>query len=134
MRGEILVVDDDVNMRKLIKDFLEYFGYDVICAGNARDALSLLDEEGVDIVITDYDMPDMNGLELTRLIRRIKPALPVIGISASCHGKRFIDAGANQFIAKPLGLKQLRIAVQSHLKASNGSEPLDNNPPFPLES
>lgn len=117
MRGEVLVVDDDANMRKLIKDFLEYLGYDVICVGNARDALSLLDEEGIDIVITDYEMPDMNGLELTRLIKRTKPALPVIGISASCHEKRFIDAGAIQFIAKPLGLKQLHIAVQSHLKA-----------------
>src|SRR3990172_4885639 len=104
MLGKILIVDDDPDMRKLLKDFFEFSGYEVYCLKSAGEALLKIEAECVDIVITDYSMPDMDGLELTRIIRQTMPSLPIIGISANCHERKFIAAGANHFVSKPFGL------------------------------
>jgi len=115
MAGRILIIDDDHLIRKLLRDFFELLGYEVLCLERARDALSRVKAECFDIVITDYSMPDMDGIELTRLIRQIRPSLPIIGISAACDERRFLDAGADHFIPKPFELKRLRKTVEEHL-------------------
>lgn len=117
MEGRILVVDDDRVIRRLLKDFFEFFGYEVLCLERARDALSRIEVEHFDIVITDYFMPDMNGIDFARMARQIKPSLPIIGISAGSNAKGFIEAGANHFITKPFELRQMKEVVEKQIKA-----------------
>lgn len=114
----ILVVDDDYVIRRLLKDFFEFFEYEVLCLESARDALSKIEAERFDIVITDYSMPDMNGIEFTRMARQIKPYLPIIGISATSNARGFMDAGANHFITKPFELRQMKEVVEKQIKAN----------------
>ncbi len=116
-RGKIIIVDDDPAIQKLIKNYFELSGYDVLCVKNCRNALSEIESESFDIVITDYSMPDMNGLELTRFIKQVNPLLPVIGVSAAGYGKQFFDAGADSFLRKPFELKILREVVEKCLKS-----------------
>jgi CheY-like chemotaxis protein len=116
MIAKILVVDDDRLIRGLLKDFLRFLGYEVLCLESAKDALPQIEAESFDIIITDYDMPGMDGLELTRSIKQIKPSVPIIGISASCNERRFIDAGANHFVSKPFDLQRLKEAVENNVK------------------
>ncbi|GAB4411148.1 MAG: hypothetical protein OHK0032_07020 [Thermodesulfovibrionales bacterium] len=118
MSGRILIIDDDHLIRKLLKDFFELLRYEVLCLERARDAQSRIEAESFDIVITDYSMPDMDGIELTRIIRQSKPSLPIIGISAACDERKFLDAGANHFMPKPFELKRLKEVVENYLKAA----------------
>ena len=116
MTERILIVDDDRIIGGLLRDYLGSLGYEVLCLESARDAIPQIEAESFDIVITDYDMPDMDGLELTRVIKKINPTLPVIGISASCHERRFIDAGAVHFVSKPFRLRQLQDVIKTYLR------------------
>ena len=102
----ILLVDDESILVESIKIGLEMKGYRVINADNASQALNLLDCDGVsiDMVVTDYVMPAMNGMELLAAIRRIRPNLPVIMMTAYAETSLVIEALKNYcdaFIEKP---------------------------------
>jgi len=117
MTGRILIVDDNPIMGGLLKDFLESRGYEVLHMESPVEALSKIEAESFNMVIMDYSMPDMTGIELTRLIRQIKPSLPIIGMSMHSVGKYFIEAGADRFMFKPFELKELKDVVDNYLKA-----------------
>lgn len=83
-RLRILIVDDDVSMRKILYRILENGGYDVLSAGNGAEALAICRKSSpaIDLLITDYNMPEMNGLELGRqCTTAVYSALPVLHIS-----------------------------------------------------
>ena len=101
----ILVVEDSVTSRVLLKGVLESAGYDVKTAVDGAEAFALLKSEPVDIVVSDIDMPRMDGLELTRKIRTDKSLsdLPVVLVSAlesREDQEAGIEAGANAYIVK----------------------------------
>jgi len=104
----VLVVDDDVLIRKLLETFLSFHGYKVQCASNAKEALKLIATENYDVLITDYAMPEVNGIELTKKIRSIASSLPIIGMSGTLAKKEFLNAGANFFTEKPIPLTALK--------------------------
>lgn len=116
MNKRILIVDDNYLARKLLEKFFEFYGYEVHCVESGREALSLIEAGHYDILITDYIMPEIDGVELTRMVRRIRPLLPILGMSASCEEKKFLEAGANFFIPKPFDLKTLKNAVEHHCR------------------
>ena len=66
---KILVADDDVLLRKLLNDLLTFYGYDVDCVSNGKEAIALIETDSYDILITDYLMPEMNGIELIKKVR-----------------------------------------------------------------
>lgn len=99
--GKVLVADDDILVRKLIGDLLSFYGYDVDCVSNGKEAIEMIGTDGYDILITDYLMPEMNGIELTKKARDINKSLAIIGMSASEEERVFLAAGANFFLAKP---------------------------------
>ena len=111
-----MIVDDDPEMRNLLKDFFEVIGYEVLSLGDARDALSRIEAESFSVVITDYSMPDLDGIEFTRRAREMSPSLPIIGISATSNERNFIGAGADHFLSKPFDLKRLQSIVETRLK------------------
>lgn len=109
---KILVADDDVLLRKLLNDLLTFYGYDVACVSNGKEALARIETGSYDVLITDYTMPEMNGIELIKKARDIKKSLAIIGMSASEEEKGFLAAGANLFIAKPFSPYALKNIIE----------------------
>lgn len=115
----ILLVDDDKNIRILVTELLSTMGYTILEAKDGEEAMKLVDIGPIDLVMTDLKMPGMDGIELTRAVRRIEPALPIIVYSAY----RFIDtgpvalkAGANEYITKPFLQAKIKQVVERLLK------------------
>ena len=99
----ILVVDDHPTQAEEFGDLLRNAGCDVTLAGNGREAMDLLRLDLPDIVLTDLDMPVMDGLELVRAIRREYPALPVILMTAMGSedvAARALHLGAASYVRK----------------------------------
>ena len=97
----VMVVDDDQEVLKVMAYGLESYGYEVLTCENATEALLMALTDPSDYVITDHDMPGMDGVELTRRLREILPAAIIIGMSGRDHGMVFLQAGANDFVQKP---------------------------------
>lgn len=115
----ILLVDDHENTRILLTELLSSMGYQVSQAKDGEEAMKLVEIGPVDLVMTDLKMPGMDGIELTRAIRSIKPDLAIIVYSAY----RFIDtapaalkAGANEYITKPFLETKIKQTVEGLLK------------------
>jgi two-component system, chemotaxis family, chemotaxis protein CheY len=120
-----LVVDDSAAMRTFVRSVLEYFEADVevVEAASGFDALRLLPRGRYDLVITDINMPDINGLELIRFVRQSEhhknTALVIISTQSSERDReRGMRLGANTFLSKPFTPEALREAVAQSLAAS----------------
>ncbi len=112
--NKILVVDDEAMARKLLKDFLEVKGYDVITASGGKEALEKIKEEP-DIVLLDIMMPDMNGMEVLDKIKEMSPSAVVIMVTALAEnalGVESIKRGAFDFVTKPIDLKHLEFLIE----------------------
>ena len=115
---KILVVDDDFFIRYVLTTELKYMGYEVSIAGNGSEALSMMQSEDVDFVITDFKMPYMNGIELTRAIRRNNrhqhpPILMISGTLCDDLKNEALTAGVNGFIGKPFTMDFLHQQIDS---------------------
>jgi len=115
----ILLVDDNKNARALLAEFLSTMGYRVFEEKDGEEIMKLVEVGRIDLVITDLKMPEMDGIELTLAIRRIKPDLPIIVYS----GYLFVDtaraalkAGANEYLAKPFLQTKIKQTVERLLK------------------
>jgi CheY-like chemotaxis protein len=116
----ILCVDDEEIPRMLRKLILQKQGYKVITAASGKEALTLLDEGGINLVLSDQLMPGMSGTELTRLIKANRPATPVILISGVNEIPQ--DAMyADRFVSKVEGPEPLFQAVAEVLQQYCGS-------------
>ena len=105
MRQSLLVVEDSITSRALLKNILESAGYDVAVAVDGIDALSTLRSGKFDLVVSDVEMPRMDGFDLTAKIRSDQrlESLPVILVTALDsreHKERGIDVGASAYIVK----------------------------------
>ncbi|MDP3047823.1 MAG: response regulator [Thermodesulfovibrionales bacterium] len=109
---KILVAEDDPLVRKLLNEFLTLCGYDVDCVSNGEEAIALIGERPYDLLITDYMMPKINGIELIQKIRNLNLSVPIIGISASEEERGFLAAGANLFIAMPFSPHALKNIIE----------------------
>ena len=79
----LLCIDDDQTVLECEKDFLETFGYTVVTASSGREGLVLAGLRSFDVVIVDYCMPEMNGLEFAIAMRRLRPPAPIIMLSGA---------------------------------------------------
>lgn len=107
----ILVVDDHPINRRLLADQLESMGYQVITANDGIDALGVLQKQSVDIILTDVNMPNMDGYQLTRRLRGQGVTLPVVGVTANAlaeEKQRCLDAGMDSCLSKPVTLTVLQ--------------------------
>ncbi|MFN8652128.1 MAG: PAS domain S-box protein [Gemmatimonadales bacterium] len=112
----ILLVDDEPSLARVGERRLHLLGYQVTPAVSARAALAvfLADPQAFDLVITDFTMPEMNGLELAREITRVRPDLPVVmttGYIDDFAPGAITDAGVSRLVMKPLNMQDLGRAV-----------------------
>ena len=119
---KILVVEDDKNTSKLMHIVLSKAGYDVKLAGNGIEALELLDNEFIDLILLDVMMPEMDGYEFTETIRTNGLNIPILMVTAKQLSedmyKGFI-AGADDFLVKPVDEIELLFRIKALLKRSN---------------
>lgn len=113
--GGILILDDESSVRGFFRAVLEAAGYSVEEASTARDAFQILRERRMDLVMTDILMPDMDGLEVTRTLRREFPGVKIIAVSGAQQDidyrtvARFL--GADDTLLKPVTVRDLQDAV-----------------------
>jgi CheY-like chemotaxis protein len=81
----ILLIEDDAPIRRIVSRMLEISGYSVTQAANGADGLRLWREQGADVVLTDIQMPGMNGVEVIVQLRALAPELPVVAMSGGDH-------------------------------------------------
>jgi DNA-binding response OmpR family regulator len=123
----LLVIDDDELVRATLVEMLRTAGFEVITAKNGRVGLELLETQSVAAVITDILMPEQEGLETIRKVRRRYPGLRILAISGGGAGGPDIEVlrfahnlGADQTLAKPFTPKQLVSAVRALLEMPTG--------------
>jgi DNA-binding response OmpR family regulator len=113
---KILIVDDEENIKKLLSDFFCFNGYEVVLASNGKEALDILEDKSFDLLITDLNMPVMDGIELVIRIRNLNILSPIVGMSNEDKKSEFLRAGADYFLSKPFGIHQLRSVLYSIFK------------------
>ncbi|MGF1486734.1 MAG: response regulator transcription factor [Prochloraceae cyanobacterium] len=117
---QLLLVDDDPNLILLVKDYLEFRGYDVIAAESGNEALEILKQKTPDLIICDVMMPDMDGYSLVKSIRGDSKtqSIPVLLLSAKGQNQDRIkgfNTGADIYMTKPFEPEVLVAQIQSFL-------------------
>ncbi|MDT0632354.1 sigma-54-dependent transcriptional regulator [Rubrivirga litoralis] len=119
-RPQVLVVDDERLLHNVMSRFLGRHGIDVTSCTSGPEALDVLAEQPIDLVLSDFQMPEMDGLELLAQIRERYPALPVIIITGYAnvqHAVRAMSSGAVDYLPKPFSTDVLLERVRRHLAA-----------------
>lgn len=118
----VLAVDDDPNMHRLVQLYLKQENIVVTAVSSGRMALHKLDSDKFDLVISDIQMPQMDGIALVQKIRNRKNTVPVIIISAfgtQSQAKKALEAGANSVLEKPFEQEQLINTIKQQLNGNN---------------
>ena len=124
--GTILVVDDEAIIGEMLRRMLSDLGYDVLVCSSSTEALKVFtqERERIALVLTDMNMPAMNGAELTRRIKMLSPEMPVVlctGFSEIIDEKKAKSSGIDGFIMKPATRRQLAQTIHDVLEKRGGS-------------
>ena len=122
MVERVLVVDDDETIRRTLRINLRARGYEVEEVATGRDALSTVEDAPPDLVVLDLGLPDVDGVEVLRRIRRTS-RVPVVVLSArqqSDDKVEALDEGADDYVTKPFGMDELMARVRSALRRGGG--------------
>ena len=124
MMASILLLEDDKQLSETIKQFLEYQGYQVICAYDGPQAHDVVYEKQIDLMLLDVKVPEQNGFDFLQKIRNenIKtPAIFITSLNSVDDVTRGFDIGCDDYIRKPFALKELHVRVESLLKRRYGT-------------
>lgn len=135
MSYSILIVDDSLPMRSVIKRTLKAAGYgssEILEAPNGKEALKLMEDAWIDLIMTDYNMPEMNGLEYIKTVKagEMSKDIPVVVISTEGNHdkiKEFMDAGAAGYITKPFTAEAVRDLIVTILGEMDYEENIDDS-------
>ncbi len=113
----ILLVEDDPAVRKVTTRLLEFLKFSVVAVEGGRDAMSTIQDKRncFDLVMTDYSMPDMNGVELTMSLKKILPDMPVIlctGADNRTDEEVMFESGVTEILPKPFTKSELGISIR----------------------
>ena len=118
---QILVVEDDASLRKLMSAALKQHGYVTFLANDGLEALDVLEKTNIDLIISDIMMPNMDGYELTRQLRKADFNLPILMVTAK---ETFEDkqegfsAGTDDYMVKPIDINEMILRVGALLRRS----------------
>ncbi len=136
--SKIVAIDDDMIIRTLLTNMLQKSGYEVFTASDGATGLKLAQEKDPDVVITDYQMPGMDGMQVLEKLRERMPALPVIMLTA--HGDialtiKSMQAGAYDYLEKPIRIDEMLNIVRNAAELSKQSRSIrENIPPSSLKA
>ncbi|MBD2231627.1 response regulator transcription factor [Phormidium tenue] len=121
---QLLLIDDDPNLILLVKDYLEFRGYEVKTAGNGREALDMLENTTPDMIICDVMMPEMDGHAFVRHVRGNPSTewIPILFLSAKGQSQdrvKGLNTGADVYMVKPFEPEELVAQVESSLKQAS---------------
>ena len=122
MTKRILIVDDEPKITKLARDYLENAGFEVLVAGDGRDALIIFRQERPGLVVLDLNLPGMDGLDVCRTIRR-ESDVPIIMLTARVDETDQLiglELGADDYITKPFSPRTLVARVRAVLRRAGG--------------
>ncbi|MEE9565048.1 MAG: response regulator [Candidatus Hydrothermarchaeaceae archaeon] len=125
--SKILVVDDDEQMREGIVEMLTREGYTVSDVGSGAEALEKIKKEDFDVILTDLIMPGIDGMEVLRQTKKLKPAVRVIMITGFGTIENAVEAmkeGASDYVSKPFKINEVQITVKRALEESKFSKTL----------
>ena len=130
-RGKIVVADDMAPLLETLSETLKSDGYDVYPASDGDIALSLVQSESPDLVLTDINMPSLNGIDLCRQLKenpstRLIPVMLLTGLDGRSERLAGIDAGADDFLTKPVNTSELRARVRSLMRLKRFTDELDS--------
>jgi DNA-binding response OmpR family regulator len=119
-RASVLVVDDDADIRGLLRELLGRAGYDVVDSANGREGLRALYASAPDLVLLDVSMPEMDGWQTLERIRDVSevPVIMLTARAAELEKVRGLKAGADDYVTKPFGRQELLARVEAHLRRS----------------
>ncbi len=123
IHGHALLAEDTAELQFLICRMLKRLGLTVEVANNGKEAAERAMRQPFDIIFMDMQMPVMNGIEATRLLRAHRVLTPIIALTANAmqkHRDQFFEAGCNGFVAKPIDTGQLRRSVMDVLQVGSG--------------
>jgi two-component system, OmpR family, KDP operon response regulator KdpE len=127
---KVLVIDDEPPIRKLLRMGLSAHGYEILEAPSGRVSLELLEQEKPDLVILDLGLPDIQGLDLLRMIRSRNESVPIVVLSSRGDeaGKvQALDLGADDYVTKPFGMDELLARMRAALRhqlQTHGERPI----------
>ncbi|MGO9380325.1 MAG: response regulator [Dissulfurispiraceae bacterium] len=118
---KILLVDDDKTTRKLLSLYLKAKGYEVLTAENGLDAMEKLGTENINLIVTDMNMPYMDGIELTKNIRADDnwKNLPIVMVTTEAdedERKKAYEIGVDDYLVKPANAEQISDSIKKILK------------------
>ena len=130
--GTVLIVDDEHPNRRLLNDILTSQGHDVYEAENGVQALEMVEAQLPDVVLLDVMMPELDGFEVCRRLKDDTrsahiPVLLVTALSERDDRRRGIAAGANEFVSKPIDLKEVLLRVQNAVRQKKAFEKIQDN-------
>ena len=126
----LLVVDDEVNIRKLIRKYAEFEGHSVTEAGNGIEAVKLCEANSYDVIIMDIMMPELDGFSASRIIRQ-RCDTPILILSA--RGEEYdringFQIGADDYVVKPFSGKELMLRIEAIMKRTrSAAQPSDKD-------
>jgi len=128
--SQILVVDDDISLRRGLARLLQAEGYRTLEAGNGREAISLVSSEKTDLILLDLMMPEVNGIEVCSQLKsneetRLIPIIMITAVHEQEEKLKAIHAGVDDFLNKPINIAELRARVKSLLKMKRLNDLLD---------
>ena len=115
----VLIVEDDINLNKLMNSFLTQNGYKVTTAFNGRQGLEKFNSNYTDIIISDIMMPDINGYEFVSCIREENNSVPILFVSAKDafeSKQKGFDVGIDDYMVKPIDLNELLLRIKALLR------------------
>lgn len=119
---KVIVVEDDVQLNRVVTNYLGMNGYQVIGCLNANEAYDVMYNENFDVILSDIMMPDIDGFEFTRTVRSINPNIPILFLSArddlSAKQKGY-QAGIDDYMVKPVELEELVLRIEALLRRAN---------------
>lgn len=121
---KIIVVDDEVNIRRVVREYAEFEGYEVAEAENGMEAVEIVKSEDFDLIVMDIMMPKLDGFSTCKEIKKYK-TVPVIMLSARGeeYDKLFgFELGIDDYVVKPFSPKELMARIKAVLKRNNVSE------------
>jgi DNA-binding response OmpR family regulator len=123
----VLVVEDDASIGRALTGALRAQGLEVLWATTGSDALELAAGARADLVLLDLGLPDLDGVEVCRRIRRGDPQVPIVILTAR-HSEVDVvlglDAGGDDYVTKPFRLAELLARVRAHLRRASGGQPV----------